>query len=75
MSTDTDRKAKATVVNLEGRLTVSPREAAAAVGKGIKQLYEDINSGKLPSGKDGKRRFISVSVLRKYADQIAGVAA
>jgi excisionase family DNA binding protein len=61
--------------NLDGRLTVSPREAAAAVGKGLKQLYADINSGKLPSAKDGKRRRIYVPALRAYAAQISGAQA
>jgi excisionase family DNA binding protein len=42
-------------------LAVSPRDAARLMGVSRSRVYQLLNSGELPSHKDGRRRLIFVS--------------
>jgi excisionase family DNA binding protein len=47
-------------------LAVSPREAARLMGVSRSRVYELLNSGELPSYKDGRRRLILVSDIETW---------
>ncbi len=49
-----------------GRIAVSPREAAVALGVSVPTLYLLLDSGRIPSVKCGSRRLIAVQALHRF---------
>jgi excisionase family DNA binding protein len=48
---------------------VSPKEAARLMGIGKTKLYEELDSGRLPSFKSGRKRLIAVADIFAWKDQ------
>jgi excisionase family DNA binding protein len=51
-------------------LAVSPRDAALLMGVSRSRVYELLNSGELPSYKDGRRRLILVSDIETWLGRL-----
>ena len=54
------------------RLVYSMEGAATALSRTRKAIYDLIQEGKLESFKDGRRRYILASELRRYVETVAG---
>lgn len=48
----------------DDRIAVRPRKAAEMLGCGLTRVYELMNSGELPSYKDGASRMVLTSGIR-----------
>jgi excisionase family DNA binding protein len=60
-------------VDLRGRVTLSPLEAASAAGVSHTRIYEQIDAGALPAKKLGSRTLILVRDLERWADGLPPV--
>lgn len=56
------------------RLVYSMDGAATALSRTRKAIYDLIQEGKLDSFKDGRRRYILASELRRYVETVAGTS-
>lgn len=54
-----------TLLDLEGKATISVEEAAELLGLGRTQAYNAVNRGELPSIKVGRRTLVPVPKLKE----------